>query len=181
MRTGIHSYSTSALEDDGRTPERLELPTHVGRKHAKLDSALARLADANAGGRLVQIEAVAGGGRRAELEAAIRAAGGTTSGRYGPLLEARLPARALETLAAHPAARRLRRPPRPHPQLVGEGVAEIGAASWHSALTTGAGGQVAAARDRGLGRIALGPQERHREDPRRSARLKFLCCMCSMR
>jgi subtilisin family serine protease len=133
--------ATSALED-GRVPAKLELPTEV-RKHAKLDSALARLAEADAGGGLVHIEAVAGRGRRAELEAAIRAAGGTTSGRYGALIEARLPARSLESVAGHPAARRLRTPPRPHPQLVGEGVAEIGAAPWHSALTNGAGVEIA--------------------------------------
>lgn len=135
--------ATGALELDGRVETGIELRTHVVEKHAKLDSALMRLADANAGGRLVQVSAVVGGGRRAELEAAIRAAGGTTSGRYGPLLEARLPARALETVAAHPAARRLRTPARPQPQLVGEGVAAIGAGPWHSAQTTGSGVEIA--------------------------------------
>jgi subtilisin family serine protease len=135
--------ATGALDQDRLVGAELELPARVVQKHAKLDSALARLARAKPGGRFVQVEAVARSGRRAELEAAIRAVGGSTSGRYGPLLEARLPARALETLAAHAAARRLRTPPRPHPQLVGEGIAEIGAGPWHSAMTTGAGVEIA--------------------------------------
>jgi hypothetical protein len=136
--------ATAAFEDPADTHSRLELPARVGEKHPKLDSALARLADATqARGRLVQVEAVARGGRRAELEAAIRTVGGTTSGRYGALVEARLPVRALETLAAHPAARRLRSPARPYPQVVGEGVAATRADLWHSAETKGAGVEIA--------------------------------------
>jgi hypothetical protein len=135
--------ASGALEHDGRVEAGLALRARVVDKHPKLDSALARLADENAGGRLVEIAAVAGGARRAELEAAIRAAGGSTSGRYGSLVEARLPARALEQLAAHPAAHRLRTPARPQPQLIGEGVAATGAGAWHSAQTTGAGVEIA--------------------------------------
>lgn len=135
--------ATGAREDVGRVQSEIVLPARVVDKHAKLDSALGRLADATPGERLVRVEAVARSGRRGELEKAIRAAGGTTSGRFGPLVEARLPARALETLAAHPAARRLRTPPRPHTQVVGEGIAKIGGAPWHSALTNGTGVEIA--------------------------------------
>jgi Subtilase family len=135
--------ATGAREDAGRVESGIDLPPRAVDKHAKLDAALGRLADAKPGGRLVRIEAVARPGRRGELETAIRTAGGTMSGRYGPLVEARLPARALETLAAHPAARRLRAPARPQPQVVGEGIAKIGAAPWHSALTNGAGVEIA--------------------------------------
>jgi hypothetical protein len=134
--------ATGAREDDGPMAE-VELPAPAVEKHAQLDSALVRFVEAGQGGRLVQVAAVARSGRRGELEAAVRAAGGTTSGRYGALLEARLPARALESVAAHPAARRLRTPARPQPQEVGEGFAAIGAGDWHSAQTTGAGVEIA--------------------------------------
>jgi subtilisin family serine protease len=140
----VHA-STAALADAGEGQSGVELPARVEEKAPRLDSDLARLADATrARGRLVRVEAVARTGRRAELEAAIRVAGGTTSGRYAGLLEARLPVRALEALAAHPAARRLRSPVRPYPQAVaGQGIAATGAGAWHSAQTLGAGVEIA--------------------------------------
>jgi hypothetical protein len=137
--------STGALENAEDVQSGIRLPAPVAKGHPKLDSALARLADARrAPGGLVQVEAVARVGRRAELENAIRAAGGTTTGRYAGLIEARLPARALEGIAANPAARRVRSPIKPHPQAVsGEGVAATGAAGWHAAQTAGAGVEIA--------------------------------------
>jgi hypothetical protein len=137
--------STGALEAVTDDESGLELPTVGDAKHPKLDSALARLADANqVPKRTVRVEVVARGARRAELEAAIRSAGGTTSSRYGNLIEARLPVRTLESVALHPAARRVRTPVRPHPQAVsGEGIASTGAAAWHSAQTSGAGVEIA--------------------------------------
>ena len=135
--------STGAFE--AATGPESGLPSGGEAKHPKLDSPLARLADtARARGRTVRVEVVARGARRAELESAIRGAGGTTSSRYGNLIEARVPVRALERLAVHPAARRLRTPVRPHAQAVpGEGIASTGAAAWHSAQTSGAGVEIA--------------------------------------
>lgn len=137
--------STGALDAVTDPDSGLELPSGGEAKHPKLDSALARVADAErARGRTVRVEVVARGARRAELESAIRAAGGKTSSRYGNLIEARLPVRALERLAVHPAARRLRTPVRPHAQAVsGEGITSTGAAAWHSAQTSGAGVEIA--------------------------------------
>jgi hypothetical protein len=136
--------STGALEPTAGVEQTIERLSDVDAKHPNLDSALARLAEAKQGRRLIRVEAVARGGRRAEFEAAIRKAGGTTSSRYGNLIEARVPAQALERLAVHPAARRLRTPVRPHAQaLVGQGIAATGAAAWHSAQTSGSGVEIA--------------------------------------
>jgi hypothetical protein len=136
--------ATAAREDAHGVQSAPELRAGVVERHAKLDSALARVADTRPGAQLVRVEAVARGGRRAELERAISAGGGSTSGRYGRLLEARIPARALEALAAHPATRRLRTPTRPHPQEVSsEGVVSTEAAAWHSAQTKGNGVEIA--------------------------------------
>jgi hypothetical protein len=135
--------STGALESDGSDRFEPPEPSRVD-KHAKLDTELLGLAEAaRSRARTARVEAIARTARRSELEAAIRAAGGVTNARYGRLLEARLPARALATIAAHPAALRLRTPARPHPQAIGEGVAAFGADVWHSAQTLGTGVEIA--------------------------------------
>jgi Subtilase family/Ig domain of plant-specific actin-binding protein len=135
--------ATGALEPDGSHRFQLPDPAQVD-KHAKVDTELLDLAEgARSRARTVRVEAIARTARRAELEAAVRAAGGTTIARYGRLLEARVPARAVETVAAHPAALRLRTPARPYPQVVGEGVAALGANVWHSAQTRGTGVEIA--------------------------------------
>jgi hypothetical protein len=139
--TALSSPAATSSAPDALT--RLHLPA-LGEKHERLDSTLARAAEQAPPNEEVQVEAVARGGRRAELEAAIRAAGGSTSGRYANLVEARVPTSALETLAADPALRRLRTPTRPYPQAVsGEGIGATGASTWHSAGTTGAGVEIA--------------------------------------
>lgn len=141
MLTALSSPAATSSAPDGAG--RPELPA-FGAKNDRLDSTLARAADETPAGAELEIEAVARAGRRAEVEAAIRVAGGSTTGRYANLVEARLPARALEILAADPALRRLRTPARPYPQAVaGEGIAATGASTWHSAGTTGAGVEIA--------------------------------------
>jgi hypothetical protein len=135
--------STGALDSDGSNSFERSGPARVD-KRAKLDTKLLGLAEAaQSRARTVRVEAIARTARRAELDAAIRAAGGVTNARYGRVLEARLPAHALETVAAHPAALRLRTPARPYPQVVGEGVAASGADDWHSAETLGTGVEIA--------------------------------------
>jgi hypothetical protein len=47
--------ATGAREDVGRVQSEIVLPARVVDKHAKLDSALGRLADATPGGRLVRV------------------------------------------------------------------------------------------------------------------------------
>jgi subtilase family protein len=141
--TALSLPAAGGALEDAQIQADLELPTAL-EKHRGLDSSLAQLAEDAPPARMVRVEAVARGARRAELEAAIRAAGGSTSGRYGRLVEARLPARALERLAAHPAVRGLRSPVRPQPQVVsGQGIAATGAGAWQAAGTTGAGVEIA--------------------------------------
>jgi hypothetical protein len=137
--------ASGALAEEHRSVQQIEVAPRVEAKHPRLDSTLARLTQATrARGRIVEVEAIARGARRGELEAAIRAAGGLASGRYGRLLEARLPVSALETVAAHPAARFLRTPIRPQPQAVtGQGIAASGAEPWHNAGWTGTGVKIA--------------------------------------
>jgi subtilisin family serine protease len=131
-----------------------------GNKQPKLSSALVDLArerradgpaaararaakfglDIGAGGVLVQVTAH-------DVEAAMRAVGavgGVVGDRFGPNLDARVPAAALHELAAAPAVARVARPPLMELLAVaGEGVAASGADAWHAGGLNGAGARVA--------------------------------------
>jgi subtilisin family serine protease len=129
-------------------------------KHPKLSSGLVDLArerrahgaaaararaadvglDIATGGLLVQVTAN-------DVEAAmaaISAAGGVVGERFGPNLDARVPATALHRLAAAPAVNRVARP---HLMdlfaVAGEGVAASGADAWHGGGLNGSGAKVA--------------------------------------
>ncbi|HZU04988.1 MAG TPA: S8 family serine peptidase [Chloroflexota bacterium] len=128
-------------------------------KHPKLHSQLLALAravqqrgaaaaaaEAQARGLRVrdsQVQVVIESQDRQGASAAVAAAGGRVEAAYAHLVQALLPAAALEAVAAHPAVRYVRPPFRPVPAaVVDEGVAATNASAWQAAGLTGAGVKV---------------------------------------
>lgn len=137
--------------------------------HPKMEHALTRLAEtwkvrgAEAGrefslkrgidlaGGTVRVvaEAAAVAGGTSALPAArvvaarIAALGGTVTSAFRGLVEARVPVAELENLAGHPLVSYLRRPLRPRPLTVSEGVERIGANLWKDLAPFHTGGREA--------------------------------------
>ena len=137
--------------------------------HPKMEHALTRLAEtwkvrgAEAGrefslkrgidiaGGAVRVvaEAAAVAGATSALPAArvvaarIAALGGTVTSTFRGLVEAQVPIAALESLAGHPLVSYLRRPLRPRPMTVSEGVERIGADLWKDLAPFHTGGREA--------------------------------------
>jgi subtilisin family serine protease len=87
------------------------------------------------------IVVVADRGRTAALASRVRAAGGVVCGRFGRLLEARVPVRAARALERDSTS--IRPSPRPYALGSGEGVAATNADAWQARGLSGAGTTVA--------------------------------------
>jgi subtilisin family serine protease len=108
-------------------------------KHPKLASGLLRRASA---GLPVRVEISAR--RPAEVRALVARLGGRVEMSYGRLLEAVVPASALDSLGRNRAVQFAREPLRPVAEAVrGEGIAATGARTWHRSGLRGAGVRVA--------------------------------------
>jgi hypothetical protein len=83
-------------------------------------------------------------GRVTEKDArvAVAAASGRVVSSYHGLLLARVPIRQLARLSVSPSVRLVRRPARPTPAVVSEGVGEINASVWQAAGVNGTGVKV---------------------------------------
>ncbi|MBI2303931.1 MAG: PKD domain-containing protein [Chloroflexi bacterium] len=86
---------------------------------------------------------VASDGQAQEVTAAVMALGGVVEGTYRDLIQARVPLSALTALADNPQVRFLRRPLKPMPLVVSQGVTLTNAKVWQDVGYTGAGVKVA--------------------------------------
>ena len=91
--------------------------------------------------RLSPVVLVADRGRTAALASQVRAAGGDVCGRFGRMLEARVPVRAAHALERDSTS--IRPSPRPYALGSGEGVAATNADAWQARGLSGAGTTVA--------------------------------------
>ncbi len=89
----------------------------------------------------VVVETVAGAD--ASLSDVISASGGVVETSYNGLVQARVPVGSLEQLSASRSVGFVREPRKPSTFTTTEGVADIGASSWHSAGQNGAGVKIA--------------------------------------
>ena len=78
-------------------------------------------------------------GGKAKAATSLAALDGQVDATYGSLMRANVPISNLEKLAAAPGVGLVRAPVAPRPQVMSEGVGEIGASAWQAAGWTGAG------------------------------------------
>jgi hypothetical protein len=97
-----------------------------GRREIEIENGTVRV--------VAEAEAIAGGSSALPtarvVASRIASLGGTVTSTFRGLVEARVPIAALEDLAGHPLVRYLRRPLRPRPMTVSEGVSRMGANLW---------------------------------------------------
>lgn len=91
----------------------------------------------------VQIVIETAPGKVDAVSRAAEAAGGKVETVYGDLVQAEVPVESLVTLSGAPAIDYIREPLKPTLSVTSEGVADIGAVSWHDGGDTGTGASVA--------------------------------------
>lgn len=91
----------------------------------------------------VQIVLEAAPGTTEAVSQTAQAAGGTIQTVHGDLVQAEVPVESLINLGSSPSVEYVRQPRRPTLAVTSEGVADIGATSWHAGGETGAGASVA--------------------------------------